>query len=171
MDVSYTMRAKIVVFEFVFKCIMAGILILFLVVTVPLISVNFSLSLLICSGLLLGLFIIVRSILWDILGKEIVTITEQDLTIAKLMPFSKKAVTISAEDIISIDKAQYVNELNNCIFINSMKFWRYLISIVSLNRGYIIIQTIYRSYNLCIDIRQRDPIINRLKTWINHDAE
>ena len=64
---NYIMKPKIIVFEFVFKCI---IFILFVFSTVPLMSLNLTISIMIDTCLLLGLLHLVRSLLWNVFGKD-----------------------------------------------------------------------------------------------------
>ena len=144
---NYTMRPNIIASEFVFKCIMTGVFILFIVVTIPLFSESPSLSIIIHICLLIGLVIFVRSILWDIIGKEILTITEHELVIERILLLSKRSIVIMLEDVISVNCTQYTKKTDNGIFFNSITFWRYLASITSLNKGYVVVQTFYRSYN------------------------
>lgn len=168
---SFIIKPTIVLSEFVIKCTMASLFLLFIIGTLPLLLPgNVTLSIISDCLLLTGLSIFVRSILWDLFGKEIVTISEQKLTIERILPFSKKSISISIEDITSIDCTQYAPQTDNDVFFKSISFFRYLRSIVSLNRGYIFIQTIYRSYQFCPDIQQREFILDRLKD-INLDIK
>lgn len=163
---NYTIKTKVIASEFVIKCIMAGVFILFMVVTVPLFSESLSLSVIIYMCLLIGLVIFVRSLLWDIFGKEVLTITEQELIINRIMLLSKRSTVVLFEDITSIDCTQCTQKAGNDIFVNSITFWRYLASITTLNKGYITVHTPYRSYSFCLDVHQRESIIGRIKAQL-----
>lgn len=161
------MKPKVIALEFVIKCIMAGVFVLFLIVTIPLFLENIPLSILIYMFLLIGLVIFVRSLLWDIFGKEILTITEQNMIIDRTLLFSKRSIVVLFEDITSIDCTQYTKKADNDVFFNSITFWRYLASIATINKGYITLRTPYRSYSFCLDIHQRDSIIGSIKAQLH----
>lgn len=160
---NYTTKTKVIASEFVIKCIMAGVFILFMIVTIPLFSESLFLATIIHMCLLIGFARFVRSLLWDVFGKEVLTITEQELIIDRILLLSKKSIVVPLEDITSIDCTQYTKKADNGIFINSISFWRYLASITTLNKGYITVQTPYRSYRFGMDVHQRESIIGGIK--------
>lgn len=160
---NYTTKTKVIASEFVIKCFMAGVFVLFMIVTIPLFSESIFLATIIQMCLLIGSVRFVRSLLWDVFGKEELTITEQELIIDRILLLSKKSIVVPLEDITSIECTQYIKKADNGIFINSISFWRYLASITTLDKGYITIQTPYRSYRFGMDVHQRESIIDGIK--------
>lgn len=160
---NYITKTKVIASEFVSKCIMACVFILFMIVTIPLFSESLYLATIIYMCLLIGFVIFARSLLWDVFGKEVITITEQELIIDRILLLSKRSTVVPLEDITSIDCTQYTKKTDNGIFFNSISFWRYLTSITTLNKGYITVHTPYRPYRFCLDIHQRESIVGRIK--------
>ena len=164
---KYTMKPKVIASDLVVKCIMSGVFILFMVVSVPLFSESLFLGIIIYVCLLIGLVIFVKSVLWDIFGKEEIAITEEKLIIDRILLLSKRSIVVPIEDITSINHTPYTKKADSDIFFNSISLWRYLASIVTFNKGYITVKTHYRSYSFCPDIFQRESIMVRIIAKLN----
>lgn len=161
---KFIIKPRIIVLDFVFKCIMVCLFILFIIVTIPLFFGHFILAIIIDLFLFIGLLIFFRSILWDLLGNEAIEITEKELIIGRVSPFYKETIDIAIEDIVSIDHIQNLNNNNADKYFNTLEFFRYIKSIVSSNRGSIMVKTIYKTYRFCQDIHQQESILYNLNS-------
>ena len=100
---KYIVKTKIVASEFVVKCFVSGVIILFIVFFSTLALAHLSLAILIELALLLGLFIFTRSLMEDLFGKEELMLTERELVLKKISPLSRSKIVMSWEDIVSFE--------------------------------------------------------------------
>lgn len=160
---KYIVKTKIVASEFVVKCFVSGVIILFIVFFSTLALAHLSLAILIELALLLGLFIFTRSLMEDLFGKEELMLTERELVLKKISPLSRSKIVISWEDIVSVEYSQYRIKMPNGMLLNSLTSLRYLALIVSENRGYIKVETVYRTYSFCRDDECTEILMSRIQ--------